>query len=80
MHKNDDGSIRIFSKFIPKNNTKITQDILYTMDINCSATSFKDIAVGTKMFNEFYNLDPEWKDPNGDALILGVINQVCSVG
>ena len=78
VQKNKDGSLRVFSKFIPKSTTKITQDILYTMDINCSQKSFRDVAVGAKEFNEFKNKDSEWKDPNDDKLILGVINQVCT--
>ena len=78
VRKNQDGSIRVFSKFIPKNSTDITQDILYTMDVNCSKKSFRDIAVGAKEFNEFENKDSKWKDPNGDKLILGVIDQVCT--
>ena len=78
MLKSTDGSIRVFSKFIPKNRSGITQDILYTMDINCSNNTFKDVAVGAKKFNEFKNLDSEWKDSNGDKLIMGVINQVCT--
>ena len=77
VQKNQDGSIRVFSKFIPKSTTQITQNILYTMDINCSTSSFKDFAVGTKKFNEFNNKDAAWKDPNGDKLILGIIKQVC---
>ncbi len=80
IHKNQDGSIRVFSKFIPKSTTEVTADILYTMDINCSENSFRDVAVGAKEFNEFKNKDSEWKDPNGDKLILGVIDQVCSYG
>ena len=59
IQKNQDGSIRVFSKFIPKSITAITQDILYTMDINCSENSFRDIAVGEKAFNEFKNQDSE---------------------
>ena len=78
VKKNQDGSIRVFSKFIPKSTTNITQDILYTMDINCSENSFRDIGVGTKEFNKFTNKDSKWKDPNGDKLILDVINQVCT--
>ena len=31
VQKNKDGSIRVFSKFIPKSTTDITQDILYTV-------------------------------------------------
>ena len=80
VQKNQDGSIRVFSKFIPKSTTEITQDILYTMDINCSDNSFRDVAVGAKEFNEFKNQDSEWKDANGDKLILGVIDQVCNLG
>ena len=80
VQKNKDGSIRVFSKFIPKSTTDITQDILYTMDVNCSENSFRDVAVGAKEFNEFKNQDSEWKDPNGDKLILGVIEQVCTFG
>ena len=80
IQKNQDGSIRVFSKFIPKSTTDITQDILYTMDVNCSKHSFRDVAVGAKEFNEFKNKDSEWKDPNGDKLILDVIDQVCIFG
>ena len=80
VQNNQDGSIRVFSKFIPKSATDITQDILYTMDINCLDNSFRDIAVGAKEFNEFKNQDLGWKDPNGDKLILGVIDQVCTFG
>ena len=77
MLKNRDGSIRVLSKFIPKSNTDITKDILYAMDINCSEKSFRDVALGTKEFNELKNLDLNWKDPNEDKLILGIIDQVC---
>ncbi|KGG20680.1 hypothetical protein [Prochlorococcus marinus] len=78
VEKNEDGSIRVLSKFIPKTTNKITQNILYTMDINYSEKSFKDIAVGVKEFNEFENKDSQWKDPNGDKLIVSVIDQVCT--
>ncbi len=78
VQKNQDGSIRVYSKFIPKSSSEITQDILYTMDINCSKNSFRDVAVGTKEFNEFKSNNLEWKYPNGDKLILGVIDQVCT--
>ena len=76
--KNQDGSIRIFSKFIPESSTDITQDILYTMDVNCLENSFRDVAVGENVFNEFENHDLDWKYPNEDKLILGVIENVCS--
>ena len=77
VQQNQDGFIRVLSKFIPKNTTEITQDILYTMDVNCSKKFFRDVALGEKEFNEFENKDLTWKDPNGDKLILGVIDQVC---
>ena len=48
------------------------------MDINCSENLFKDVAVGAKKFNEFANNDSTWKEPNGDKLILGVMDQVCT--
>ena len=79
IEEHQDGFIRVLSKFIPKSTTEITQDILYTMDVNCSGKSFRDVAVGTKEYNEFKNADSAWKDPNGDKLILGVIRQVCRV-
>ena len=78
VQTNQDGFTRVLSKFVPKSTSDITQDILYTMDINCSEKSFRDIAVGANEFNEFENKDSEWKDPNGDKLILGVIDQVCA--
>ena len=78
VQKNKDGSIRVFSKFIPTSTTEITQDILYTMDVNCLENSFRDVAVGAKEFDEFKNQDLEWKDPNGDKLILSVMDQVCT--
>ena len=33
LQRNSDGSVRVVSKFIPKNKSEITQDIIYTMDI-----------------------------------------------
>ena len=78
LQENKDGSIRVLSKFIPKSTTDITNDILYTMDVNCFEYSFRDVAVGAKEFNEFKNNNSEWKDPNGDKLIVGVIDEVCT--
>jgi len=43
---NEDNSIRVLNKYIPKITSKITRDILYTMDINCVDNSFRDVAVG----------------------------------
>ena len=56
-------------------NLKIENSL--NMDIDCLATSFRDVAVGVKEFNEFKSKDSKWKEPNEDKLIMGVINQVC---
>ena len=48
------------------------------MDINCTEKTFRDVAVGSDEFNEFENINAKWKYPNGDKLLLGVIDQVCS--
>ena len=78
LKRNRDGSVRVISKFIPNNKSEITQDIIYTMDINCFEKSFRDVAVGTDQLNNSINSISDWQDPNGDQLILGVIGQVCN--
>ena len=79
IRRNEDGSVRVLSKFIPKTKSEITQDILYTMDINCFEKSFRDVDVSTDEANINFNDLADWQDPNGDKLILGVIGQVCRV-
>ena len=79
IKRNADGSVRVLSKFIPKTKSEITQDILYTMDINCFEKSFRDVDVFTDEGNSRLNNLADWEDPNGDQLILGVISQVCRV-
>jgi hypothetical protein len=74
IKRNEDGSIRVLSKFIPKTKDELIEDILYTMDINCFEKSFRDIDIATSPVNSL----AEWRDPNGDELIIGVINQVCN--
>ena len=78
IQRNKDGSIRVISKFIPNNKSEITNDIFYTMEINCFEKSFRDVAVGTDQFNNSLNNNANWQDPNGDKLLLGVISQVCN--
>ena len=77
IKRNEDGSVRVLSKFIPKTKSEITQDILYTMDINCFERSFRDVDVFTDEDNSHLNNLADWQDPNGDQLILGIIGQVC---
>ena len=79
IKRNEDGSVRILSKFIPKTKSEITKDILYTMDINCFEKSFRDVDVSIDEVNSNFNDLADWQDPNGDELILGVIGQVCRV-
>jgi len=79
IKRNEDGSVRVLSKFIPKTKSEITQDILYTMDINCFEKSFRDIEVTLDEVSTNFNDFADWQDPQGDKLILGVINQVCRV-
>ena len=79
IKRNEDGSVRVLSKFIPKTKSEITNNILYTMDINCFEKSFRDVEVSTDEVNSNFNDLSDWENPNGDELILGVIGQVCSV-
>ncbi|OUL43691.1 hypothetical protein B0W81_02610 [Prochlorococcus sp. HOT_208_60] len=79
IQRNEDGSVRVLSKFIPKTKSEITNDILYTMDINCFEKSFRDVDVSIDELNSNFNDLADWQDPNGDKLILGVIAQVCRV-
>ena len=79
IKRNEDGSVRVLSKYIPKTKSEITKDILYTMDINCFEKSFRDVDVYIDEVNSNFNDLADWQDPNGDELILGVIGQVCRV-
>ena len=79
IKRNEDGSVRVLSKFIPKTKSEITKDILYTMDINCFEKSFRDVDVSVDEVSKNLNDLADWQDPNGDKLILGVIGQVCRV-
>ena len=79
IKRNEDGSVRILSKFIPKTKSENTKDILYTMDINWFEKSFRDVDVSIDELSSNFNDLADWQDPNGDQLILGVISQVCRV-
>ncbi len=79
IKRNKDGSVRVLSKFIPKTKSEITQDIFYTMDINCFEKSFRDVDVFSDEANKRLKKFSDWQDPNGDKLILGIIGQVCRI-
>ena len=79
IKRNEDGSVRVLSKFIPKTKSEITKDIFYTMDINCFEKSFRDVEVFSDEANKRLKKFSDWQDPNGDKLILGIIGQVCRI-
>ena len=79
IKRNEDGSVRVLSKFIPKTKSEITKDIFYTMDINCFEKSFRDVDVSIDEVKSNFNDLAVWQDPNGDELILGLIGQICRV-
>ena len=78
IKRNKDGSVRVISKFIPKTKSEITEDIIYTMEINCFENIFRDIAVKTDETEGSVQNNLSWEKPNGDKLISGVIGQVCN--
>ena len=63
IKSNEDGSVRVLSKFIPKTKSEITKDILYTMDINCFEKSFRDVDVSIDEANRNFNDLANWQDP-----------------
>mgnify|MGYP001278777721 CR=1 FL=1 len=70
---NNDGTFRILSKY--EANLKGSNNIYnYTMDIDCFEKSYKDISINKVETNQNKMLKA-----NGDILIEGVINQVCSI-
>ena len=62
IKRNEDGSVRVLSKFIPKTKSEITKDILYTMDINCFEKSFRDVDVSIDEANRNFNDLAVWQD------------------
>ena len=78
VQTNLDGFTRVLSKFVNKKHYwHYSRHSLYD-GYKLFGKSFRDISVGASEFNEFENKDSEWKDPNGDNLIMGVIDQVCA--
>ena len=53
IKRNEDGSVRVLSKYIPNTKNEITKDILYTMEINCFEKSFRDLDVSTDEVNQY---------------------------
>jgi len=51
IKRNEDGSVRVLSKFIPNTKSEIAKDILYTMDINCFEKSYREYKQSQKQIN-----------------------------
>ena len=70
------GIIEIKTKYLKKNldNYKIIEEYIYTMQINCLNSQYKDISVNGKKL-----LNVNWQGPNGDKLIDDVISESCKM-
>ncbi len=69
----DKGVLEIKTKYLKVDNTsKVVEEDIYTMRINCLTNRFKDISVNDKKI-----LNAKWEEPNGDKLINDVIYDSC---
>ena len=68
------GLIEIKTKYFKKDaeNSEIIEENIYTMEINCINSKYKDISVNGKI-----NLSAKWEAPNGDKLINDLISESC---
>ncbi|WP_413677704.1 hypothetical protein [Prochlorococcus sp. MIT 0916] len=68
------GIIELTTKYlkIDSNNSKVIEENIYIMKINCLTNKFKDISVNGKK-----NLTAKWEDPDGDKLLDDVISDSC---
>ena len=57
---------------ISTNTSKIIEENIYEMKINCLTNEFKDISVNGKK-----NLNAKWEAPNGDKLLDDLILDSC---
>ena len=66
--------IEITTKYlkIDSNTSKVIEENIYTMEINCLNNKFKDISVNGKK-----NLTAKWEGTNGDKLLDDVITDSC---
>ena len=68
------GIIELTTKYIKidPSTSKVIDENIYIMKINCITNKFKDISVNGKK-----NLSAKWEDPNGDKLLDDVISVSC---
>ena len=74
LNAKSESVIEITTKYskIDANTSKITEDNIYIMRINCTTNKFKDISINGK--NNFF---AKWESPNGDKLLDDVISYSC---
>ena len=69
-----EGIIELTTKYlkIDTNTSKVIEENIYKMNINCLTNKFKDISVNGKK-----NLNAKWEAPNGDKLLGDTISDSC---
>ena len=74
IQKEEKGVIEIASKYlkVDAKTSKVIEENIYIMDINCLTNKFKDISVNGKK-----NLTAKWQDPKGDKLLDDLILDSC---
>ena len=68
------GIIELTTKYLKfdTNNSKVIEENIYIMRINCLTNKFKDISINGKK-----NLTAKWEDPNRDKLLDDLISDGC---
>ena len=66
--------IELTTKYIKidSSTSKVIEENIYIMEINCMTNKFKDISVNGKK-----NLSAKWEAPSGDKLLDDVISESC---
>ena len=74
IHIKGKGIIELTTKYlkIDDSTSKVIEENIYLMNINCLTNKFKDISVNGKK-----KLSAKWEDSNGDKLIDDVISDNC---
>ena len=74
IEKKERGEIELKTKYlqIDAKKSKVIDENIYTMRINCLTNQFKDISINGKE-----NLSAKWIYPKGDKLINDVISNGC---
>ncbi len=75
IRMNKKGDFEALTRFrsTPRSEGATEETNLYLMQINCKEALFRDTYV-----NGLPRINAKWKSPNGDQLILNVLDKVCS--